>query len=585
MKNILLYLSIIMSMLMTACSNEDMNVPAPKEVETEKECTYTFEVKVPDMTSTSRALTGDASDIQTFKLLVFDADTEAYLYERTATLTEVNEDGGEFTVNLISTDEPRIIHFVATHAESLNVPYQMTEFAVLSQLHVSDNDAYWQRKEFRSIKEDTQLSPANDPIVMVRNVARITVKSESGINLQGFALGNTPSHGSVAPYYMQADDEGNYFPNYITTNGVNSYDALVNAGYTGVPYRGTLSDAPSASDFNKEPKYMYERTQEENPAYVIVKINNKYHKLDILRKNETTGTNEYYKIFRNFSYDITITGMDNSAAGYNTPADAAANVASNNLTVSMELKDLTNIAYGDERLFVSKTEVVWTTDEDLTFKFKYTVDGEEANDEVKFFFGDAKTTQGDVYDGKGYEVSKNVDSDGYSTITIPTTGLVERPAWKEQEVLVTAGSLSRTVNLILIEPYQLTNVRCNPETVSSSLNQEVNVYFTLPNGLPESIFPLTFILAPEAHSITPTGGDMPVVSLLNHSNTTLQGVKYGFEKVIEWEDYDASNGTTVTCAFKTNMEASATDIHIYNEYFEFTKTSFANSSSGGGWWW
>ena len=97
---------------MTACSNEDMNVPTPKEVETDKECTFTFEVKVPDMTSTSRALTGDASGIQTFKLLVFDADTEAYLYERTATLQNVTSTGGQFTVNLISTDEPRIIHFV-----------------------------------------------------------------------------------------------------------------------------------------------------------------------------------------------------------------------------------------------------------------------------------------------------------------------------------------------------------------------------------------------------------------------------------------------------------------------------------------
>lgn len=574
MKNILLYLSIIMSMLMTACSNEDMNVPTPKEVETDKECTFTFEVKVPDMTSTSRALTGDASDIRTFKLLVFDADTEAYLYERTATLQNVTSTGGQFTVNLISTDEPRIIHFVATHAASLTVPYQMTEFTVLSELHVENDDAYWQRKEFSSIKTDTQLSPANDPIVMVRNVARITVKSNVS-GFQGFALGNTPSHGSVAPYYMQEDNNGNYFPNYVTANGADSYNALLNAGYTGVPYRGTLSGAPSEGDFSTSAKYMYERTQEENPAYVIVNINNKYHKLDILHLNETTGANEYYKIFRNFSYDITITGMDNSAAGYDTPAEAAEAVASNNLTISMELKDLTNIAYGDERLFVSKTEVVWTTNEDLTFKFKYTVDGAESNDEVEFFFGDAKTTQGDVYEGTGLSISTSTDAEGYSTITIPTTDLVNRPNWKEQEVLVKAGSLSRNVNLILIQPYQFTDVTC-PARVNNTLGTSVDISFTLPAGLPESIFPLTFILAPEAHSITPTGGDMPVVSLLNHSNTNLENAKYGFEKVIEWEDYNADNGTEVTCAFKTSVAASATDIYIYNEYFEFITENFTN---------
>jgi len=93
--------------------------------------------------------------------------------------------------------------------------------------------------------------------------------------------------------------------------------------------------------------------------------------------------------------------------------------------------------------------------------------------------------------------------------------------------------------------------------------------------LPESIFPLTFILAPEAHSITPTGGDMPVVSLLNHSNTYLENAKYGFEKVIEWEEYD-EDGMTVTCPFKTSIAASATDIYIYNEYFEFVTKNFTN---------
>jgi len=153
--------------------------------------------------------------------------------------------------------------------------------------------------------------------------------------------------------------------------------------------------------------------------------------------------------------------------------------------------------------------------------------------------------------------------------------LVNRPNWKEQEVLVKAGSLSRTVNLILIQPYQFTNVTC-PSQVGNTLGTNVNISFTLPAGLPESIFPLTFILAPEAHSITPTGGDMPVLSLLNHSNTNLKNAKYGFEKVIEWEDYNADNGTTVTCAFKTSVAASATNIYIYNEYFEFITENFTN---------
>ena len=55
-----------MTLLIASCSNDDIDIPTPLTGEEGQECTFTFKVKIPDMTSTSRALTGNASEIKTF---------------------------------------------------------------------------------------------------------------------------------------------------------------------------------------------------------------------------------------------------------------------------------------------------------------------------------------------------------------------------------------------------------------------------------------------------------------------------------------------------------------------------------------
>lgn len=614
MKRTILYLSILMSLLITACSNEDIITPASQEKG--KECTFTFKVKIPKMASASRALTGNASQIKTFKCLVFDGNTKTYLYLRTATLGEVDEEGGEFTVNLETTDQPRIIHFVATHAETLDVPYQVNEFAVLSQLHVSGNDAYWQRKEYTDgITEGMSLSSEESPIIMVRNVARITLTSiTSDFVIAGFAIVNAPSHGSVAPYYIQPDSEGNYFPEYITSATVNdtpsaenAYSQLINGNYIGVHINtASLSTVPNADNIPTDKltdgrfvQYMYERTQESTPAFIVVKRNvgtaespsYKYYKLDILRTNPTTGTDEYYKILRNFSYNLTITSVAENAVGYDSPEEAAsAEVANNNLSVSAGLEDLTNIAYGKERLFVSKTEIVWTTSSNITFDFKYIdEDGNAANGEVAFYFRDPITEAGAVYDNtKTYSVTTGAN--GYSTISIPITSLVNKPNWKEQKVLVKGGTLSREVNLILIKPYEMTVVCYDGTTtttdkvVDEAINKKVNVQITLPEGLRESVFPLTFYVEAEKRTLYPdataSNNNLPVVtdraSLFDGGNT------FGYKKEITWDMYynaSSPNYTTVfTCNMLTNTATNASRVRVYNEYFSIAEDFFANGT-------
>ena len=426
---------------------------------------------------------------------------------------------------------------------------------------------------------------------------------------------------------MTPNADGENFPNYVvenkTANGVTSalgsYTTLTTGGYIGVPYPSgtTLSTVPDDDNtpfpnqtLDQESQifvqYMYERTQEKDNAFLVVKRDlgatatprYKYYKIDILKAGTSTEEDRYYRILRNFSYDITITGVDGTATGSDTPEDAAEqDAAANNLAISENLQDLSNIAYENERLFVSKTEVVWTKnkpDEDgtnyLSFKFKYyDTTGTLNNDAVSFIFDDEYRGAGIVTNAQSKSdcvIPEGLDDDDFATIMIPVTDFVDRPDWKEQYVTVKGtGILSRKVNMILIEPYesqvgcskaQETTIPTTPPEISLTVGSSVYVYFSMPEGLPESIFPLTFILSPEAHSITPTSGDMPVVSLLNHEDATMQGLKYGFEKVITWDDYNAENGMIVECPFKTSLAKSATDIYVYNEYFDLKSTSFTN---------
>ena len=613
MKKITLYLHILTLLLITACSNEDIIVPTPPSGADGQTCEVSFWASIPETSSASRGDLGEATDtsVETLSLLVFDAESGLYLYKSDASLSEQVLDNdihkGKYTARLQLSDKPRIIHFVANAGD---VPFQANELAVLSQLKKENNqDAYWQKATVSNITgtitadgtyTNVQAPGITDTTIkLVRNFARVTLTADekSGFDLAGFVLVNTATKGTVAPYMRQATN-GSYFPNYDTENvngsAMTKYEALLAAGYAGVqPSDATIDgNVPGATSalYTTGAKYLYERTQEEDPVFIIAKrgMGNgqyRYYKIDIMKVGSTGEKDDYYKILRNFSYDITINSVEGD--GYENPADAAQATASNNLSASLELKDLTNIAYGDERLFVSKTEIVWTSTDPITFKYMYQLDGNGSNGTVNsLIIGEAKNSSGAVCSEGSYTINSSVvDTEGYSTITINHTGL-PATGYKEQEVTIKAGTLMRTINLILIKPYAsqvgcsattgLTAVPTTTPEIPLTVSSPVYVYFSMPSGLPESIFPLTFILSPEAHSITPTSGDMPVTSLLTHANNTMQALKYGFEKVVTWDEYKdyASKGMIVKCPFKTSLAESATDIYVYNEYFNFPLSTY-----------
>lgn len=630
--------------MMVACTNDHLeDIPTlPKENANGEKVTLNFSVAVPEAQNVDSRGFGEKATISKMYVVVFDGSGRL---SESVQATLVNATDGkhtdvdhtvqkDYTVTLTATDQSRIIHFVA-YDEITNDPLtaklapNSIQYASESTIFGEDlnvngeRDVYWQRITvsgiYASMNSDGTLSangvtPNEMQLVhLVRNFAKITVNTDAVKNhtsfvYTGFVVVNTESHGTVAPYNGTRG-----FPNYVasTTTGETttyssvSYDNLVTTQeFTGtVPSRSsTNSDIPTT--YTSDAKYVYERTHDDKfPTYIIIKGTwggkATYYKVDIVKKGSanTNGytPDQYYHILRNFAYNIVIDAVNGE--GYDNPGKAAAEAASNNISASVTLQPLANISDGTSRLFVNYTE-------------KILISGKQNSVDLEFMYlpnANSTTVNNDaVYISKGNGIlinseitkTKSGTNKNYWTYTIPVTRV---DVLSEQTVTVfVPGGLQRTVNYIMIpQAYSLvancwdggneTVVR-EDKQIPANMNKKVTVSVQIPTGLPSSIFPLTFILGSNQHSIYSDAAknSLPVRSGANviPGNQT-SNISFAFEKELTKEDYDAlvraadANATTVEflCYFKTNKAQSASNIYVYNEYFNLGTTAFENSEA------
>ena len=625
----------------------------PKENANGEKVTLNFSVAVPEAQNVDSRGFGEKATISKMYVVVFDGSgrlsesVEATLVNATdGKHTDVDHTvQKDYQVTLTATDQSRIIHFIAYNEISDNEATEEEETDPLTaklapnsiqyasestifgeDLNVNgERDVYWQRITVSglsaSMNSDGTLSangvtPNEMQLVhLVRNFAKITVntdkvKSHTSFEYTGCVVVNTESHGTVAPYNGTRG-----FPNYVastttgetTTYSCVSYDNLVTTQeFTGtVPSRSsTNSDIPTT--YTSDAKYVYERTHDDKlPTYIIIKGTwggkATYYKVDIVKKGSanTNGytPDQYYHILRNFAYNIVIDAVNGE--GYESAEQAAAEAASNNISASVTLQPLANISDGTSRLFVNYTEKILIrgnqTSVDLEFMYLRDANSTTASNGQVYI-----TTESNgkiIIEGKITRKESGTNT-GYWTYTIP----VKTPdVLSEQTVTVfVPGRLQRTVKYIMIpQAYSLVadcwdggnqDVIRDDKQIPANMNKKVTVSVQIPTGLPSSIFPLTFILGSNQHSIYSDAAknSLPVRSGANviPGNQT-SNISFAFEKELTKEDYDAlvedadANATTVEflCYFKTNKAQSASNIYVYNEYFNLGETAFTNSEA------
>lgn len=562
-----------MMFVLAACSHDNIGVePNPEE----GAMLVNFSVQVPEMQVATRSFTDPK--IESLHLLVFDENGYfVQAAEATGTFGVVKDTEYEFTAQLMQSPYKRVVHFIANSPKAVKEYEYGSETALINALTTSGSqDAYWQRVELPNgiLEGNEEMAKKFTKVPLVRNFVKISVDNQAEIfEYEGIAVINVPNKGTVAPFNVNNGTYANY------SAGI-AYNTLNDAGYYGYePSDMKIVNTDTSSPKFATEHYIYERRQNQDDkdyTYVIIKGKyNKsgtstYYKVDIV-----DGNKEPYNLLRNFNYVINIKSV--LGPGYESADAAAKAAASNNISASIDTKNLLNISDGSSRLYVEYVNKVITKPGTFTLKYKYLPNISDntqtnynvpANDNVDL----SKVVEGDVI-ASSSKASSDDDASDWRTITFTTPATITET--KLQTITIKAGVLQREINLILCKPFVL-NVTSTPSG-SAALNDDATVTLGLPAGLPAAIFPLEFVIVETGLSISPDASknNLPVRTSLNVNGQTVSGGQYfGFVKKVEYSDYNPTNSDTpaandIVCYFKLNKAiTSGLNVNVYNEYFE-----------------
>ncbi len=486
-------------------------------------------------------------------------------------------------------------------------------------------------------------------IPLIRNFAKIHVTNASdNFQLHSYAVIFYPDRGSVVPYRSNEPVAEQRFdfnpPSGYRLSGYekSSFEQLEESiNYLGnMPAGVALNDfVPPASEFEDpstsegrvvlyDPNdtergfYIYERgvpTDKIGPTFIIVcgkfedDDNWYYYRIDLMEsKAEGTQTvYKYYPIYRNFYYNIQVHRI--SSEGVLTPDAAVNSSGAEDISADVSMRHLSDISNGTTRLvvepFMTRTysgpaeegyyelyarffnsvnsDVPNTSTVAVRVELEPMTDG---SDDILILYDDNENrvpTRGFFFP----EAATVGGVEGIRTIRFNTVEPLD--VTKTQKIKITGHNPGNPQDLRLYREVEITLQNKQPLTVTCTdpvpltTNTSIDVGINIPKELPESMFPLEFIVEPEARTLTPdTGRDinMPVVSGRSIA-TTESAFKdtpaFYFLRTLTWDEFlsldvNDDGQRTFHCYFKSNRDVNATTIWVYNEYFNKGWKSYEN---------
>ena len=501
------------------------------------------------------------------RVLVFD-ENGFFIANQVATVKSFKGNEGTYTVNLPKSDADVSLHFVLGDVTFSTYSPAANEVSIFSNLTVKDGvDAYWGHLTVeKGITSNTKL----ETVKLVRNFAKISVTIGEGRNenftLLGYALVNETNEGTVAPYI------GSRFATFEGLDGADDVYATFrenNERYPGVTCGEIDESAPEADEFTLEPKYVYERNQDDSdaPVYILVKANFNgatcYYKLDIVSSDATTGVTSYLNLYRNFAYHVIIGNVESK--GYDSIEEAMNAAASNNISASVEVSEVNRIEDNVGReLSVDKLHIMLVSTDAYTLNYNYTIKGEPANDHVN-----AVPVDGDDEGGYNHEAVQKIRCNEDGTITIIPADPLPASMQTQEFIVISDEGLSRRVTVNVRTPFEFT-ASCIP-LIDAEAGTPQTVTLQLPENLPQSVFPLEFYIEPIKKTIYPDVEKNRLPVRL-HENSS-----FDYVATITQEQYEASR--TFEFHFLSNIAESATQIKVSSDLFaEHELLSFINPS-------
>lgn len=654
-KRLTTYIAVAASLALGACSEETLRPDVPDAGGGEG---VRVSIAIPDMPRLATRAFGDtpAADL---KLTVFEFEmgsdpTNIFLTKiyQAETLTQTNVTNGatvDFRINdLLMTESPRVLHFVVA-PQHLDARYA-SEAVVFSNLSVRDNSqAYWGRVEFPNgygtVDKDMKPQLTDEAkqkltgVNVLRNFAKVSVEvaiaATSNFQLTGFELVNVPTSGTVAPYnsgrqkFPRMFDDAGTMLGYLAVAGNGSGQQ----GYSGIMpancgFRNLEENFSPVADggrpaWSTSPAYLYEHPFESTRrTYVILQGNYRptttdawqtcYYKIDLVRLNEESGMTEYYDILRNYDFHINVTGV--SAPGASTASEAISGVSYNNISADVDARDMLQISDGANIVEVSKTNIIFTNTTPVEFLYRYSPVGGFSSETTNAKLHTNGLNAGDVI-ASVTDPEVYTDADGVVWVKrVITPKPIPEAGTREQSFyVVDADGLGREIRLVAHVPYDYSDIEVYPGsengrptsaagqgTVSPLSGQPFTVYFNLPAGMPEAMFPLTFILESNRQNMenNPIGTLVVTSGQTGFPTTEVYEVpRIKYRKTVSYAEYlyktDANNNLitdgagnyventdhTVRCRFRTiNSLAelpgapmqTVTYLLISNDYFNCT---------------
>lgn len=636
----------ILSMLLTLFACKVVEPAYPAQVDDEDgpqgRVTIQFSVDAPIATLKAKALSEKPTDIENLYVAVFGSSgyLKEYVQAEPIELAAENDTPYAYSVTLaLSENSRRIIHFIANGPNPEDVPFDQVTSIIPNMLSTAGKGCYWQTITLPGIKAkrnndglfvdkygavitDTntqqyvvsdETQAALDSVRLIRNFSKIEVldtASTSNFTLYSFAAVNTPTAGSLAPYYS-----GGFVENYQTLSYADLRDSLHYPGR--LPLTATFNTTiPTESDFTNKTNgvvarndyvYLYERpapNDVQSPTYVIMyghytdpedhtMDGDYYYKVDLMEDGE------YYPLYRNFKYKIDIRRI--LKPGAETPEDAANSAGSGDVSGAAETQNLTDISDGQSRIQVDRMSETlihqYTGTDSLILKYKFYPDitayatpgdKEPIHDNSPF-----NGTSGVSVSRENGTVITNFDvdpaddpTDGFRRIRIQTTAPTSAT---QSEYLTISGTvdgrtLYRKVRLSLLSTQTL-YVDCQYHHVLGLAGQTQNVDISIPTNLPESMFPLVFQIESSALSLTPnngvSGNNLPV-----EAGATIKpgatGTAFHYLKTLSYDTYRSLPNSThdgyvvFTTYFVTNKPDNASTVYVANKFFNTGSDSFSN---------
>ena len=385
--------------------------------------------------------------------------------------------------------------------------------------------------------------------------------------------------------------------------------------------------------------YIFERgvpTASLDPTFVIIRgyfgeltetTTHYYYRLDLMETQQVAdeSLSQYYPIYRNFRYDIVLNRI--SSEGLLSPEAAANSSMVVDISADVSMRHLSDISNGRTRLvvepFMTRTYTGPSKEGHYTLYARFFNDINSANpnknpgavtvelepmddneEDILILYDDdnnpvvhggkyfPRAQWTDDVNGDGVE---NDDEGGYRVIHFDCKD-VKYDVTKIQKIKITGRNLYSTYGElplyreveISLQQKQDMAVSCSEKELALQQGAKQTVSITIPTGLPESMFPLTFIIEAEANTLTPdneiAGNNLPVRSGTSLSEnekyrgkTTIQ-----FIRTLTLDEYQQkTSGSTCTfnSYFKSNRIESATTVWVEDadKYFNKKFDTFKNS--------